>query len=298
MRKNKKRRDDMERDTFGKKLPAILKIRSHLKSLTKTEAVAAMYVLENVKDIIYMSVTEVAEKAGVGETTVLRFCRKLGYKGFQDFKLMLAQDLALMEKQLDKNISEKDDADGLVNKVIASHRLILEETGKIINRDELTKAIEKLTHAKSILFLGVGSSGLTAIQAAHSFSRIGKKSDAKQDSHFQAIAASLLSEQDVVVGLSVSGSTKDTIDNLRIAKQTGACIICITQNAKSPITQIADILLYIAARENPLEGSSFSSQMSQMAVIEMLHAGVSLKLKETADKYRERTAQAVSEKLY
>lgn len=287
----------MEDKKEQRTLSVVLKIRSYLRALTKTEAVVAEYVLRHVNEVIYMSVTEVAEQAGVGDTTVLRFCRKLGFKGFQDFKLLLAQDLALNVQQAEE-IGAEDDEDTLVRRVLSSHRLILEETGKMIERSSLRQAVEVLTKAERILFTGVGSSGVIALQAAHAFSRIGKKCDAKQDPHFQAVSTSLLTKDDAVVALSVSGSTKDTIDNLEIARVTGASIICITHNARSPITQLSDISLLMAARENPLQGSSFSSQVSQLAVLEMLYRGVSLNLKETADRCREKTAQAVSEKLY
>ena len=63
----------------------LLVIRSHLSALTKTETIVAEYVLDHAKDVIYLSVTELAERADVGETTVLRFFRKLGFYGFQVF---------------------------------------------------------------------------------------------------------------------------------------------------------------------------------------------------------------------
>ncbi|WP_218091836.1 MurR/RpiR family transcriptional regulator [Paenibacillus solanacearum] len=276
----------------------LLAIRSQLNALTKTEAVVAAYVLEHPEDVIYLSVTDVAEKAGVGETTVLRFCRKLGYRGFQDFKLLLAQDLVQPAGHTPEEVKADDDPATLRQKLVASHSRILEDTGKLLDAAKLGQAIELLAQADTIQFYGVGSSGLTAQQAAHSFSRIGKKSDAKQDTHFQAMSASLLTERDVAVGLSVSGSTKDTIENLRLAREGGARILCITHNARSPITKLSDVDLLMAAKENPFQGSSLSAKISQLTVIDILLAGVSLRLQEAAGKFRERTAKAVSEKLY
>jgi len=276
----------------------LLAIRSQLNALTKTEAVVAVYVLEHPEDVIYLSVTDVAEKAGVGETTVLRFCRKLGYRGFQDFKLLLAQDLVQPAGHTPEEVKAGDDPATLRQKLVASHSRILEDTGKLLDAAKLGQAIELLAQADTIQFYGVGSSGLTAQQAAHSFSRIGKKSDAKQDTHFQAMSASLLTERDVAVGLSVSGSTKDTIENLRLAREGGARILCITHNARSPITKLSDVDLLMAAKENPFQGSSLSAKISQLTVIDILLAGVSLRLQEAAGKFRERTAKAVSEKLY
>ncbi|WP_404454970.1 MurR/RpiR family transcriptional regulator [Virgibacillus necropolis] len=276
----------------------LLKIQSYASSLTKAEATVANYVISNSKDVIYLSITDLAEKADVGETTVLRFCRKLGFRGFQDFKLSLAQDQVQPASDLHEEVMENDDAATLVKKIVSSLSRGMEETRDLLDPKKLEKAIQMIVKAKNVHFYGVGSSGVTAAEAAHSFTRIGKSCDAKQDTHFQAISASLMSEDDVAVGFSISGSTKDTNDNLKIAKDRGAYIICVTHNARSPITKISDVDLLMSAKENPLQGSSLLARISQLAIVDILCTGVSMQMKETAIKYRERTAKAVSEKFY
>lgn len=269
-----------------------------MNGLTKAEQKVAQYILDNASDIIYHSVTELAEKADVGETTVLRLCRKLKFQGFQDFKLSLAQDLVKPIDNLHQEITEEDDSTALNEKIIANHIRTLEQTRELAVSDQLGKAIHALLRARCIYFFGVGSSGLTAMQAAHSFSRIGKLSSAKADTHFQAMEAALMTKEDVAVGISISGSTKDTIENLTLAKKTGATVIAITSNARSPITKVADISLLMIARENPLQGSSLSAKISQLAVIDILNVAVSLQMKDEALRTREVTARAISEKLY
>ncbi|MFD0957996.1 MurR/RpiR family transcriptional regulator [Paenibacillus chungangensis] len=276
----------------------MLNIRSHMNGLTKTEQKVAQYILDHADETIYYSVTELAEKVGVGETSVLRFCRKLKYSGFQDFKLSLAQDLVMPTEQLHKEVAEEDAPGALSQKIIATHMQILEQTRELIHEEQLSKAIDTLVEASGIYFFGVGTSGLIATQAAHSFMRIGKSSSAHTDSHFQAMQASLIGKGDVAVGISITGSTKDTIENLERAKHTGAKIIAITSNARSPITKVADIILIMAAWENPLQGSSLAAKISQLAVIDILNVAVALKTKDEALKYREMTAKATSSKLY
>ncbi|SDF27321.1 DNA-binding transcriptional regulator, MurR/RpiR family, contains HTH and SIS domains [Fontibacillus panacisegetis] len=276
----------------------LLSIRSHLNGLTKTEQKVAKFILDNSQDIIYHSVTELAERADVGETTVLRFCRKLKFQGFQDFKLSLAQDLVKPSDRLYNEVTEEDDASTVKQKVVSMHISSLEQTSELVNHEQLEKAISVLHDAECIHFFGVGSSGLTALQAAHSFSRIGKRTMARSDTHFQAMAASLMGPNEVAVGISISGSTKDTIDNLSLAKKAGAKIVVITSNARSPITKIADIVLLMVARENPLQGSSLSAKVSQLVLIDILNVGVTFKMKEDALKVREVTAKAITDKLY
>nr|WP_114497136.1 MurR/RpiR family transcriptional regulator [Fontibacillus phaseoli] len=276
----------------------LLSIRSHLNGLTKTEQKVAHFILDHAQDVIYHSVTELAERADVGETTVLRFCRKLKFQGFQDFKLSLAQDLVKPSDRLYNEVTEEDDASTLNRKVISMHIGALEQTSELVNSEQLEQAITLLHQADNIHFFGVGSSGLTALQAAHSFSRIGKRSQAKTDTHFQAMAASLMRPGDVAVGISISGSTKDTIETLSLAKKAGSKIIVITSNARSPITKLADIVLLMVARETPLQGSSLSAKISQLVIVDILNVGVTLKFKEEALKFREVTAKAITDKLY
>jgi len=272
-----------------------LLIRSHINAFTKTEAKVANFVLNNLEKVIYLSVTELAEKAGVGETTVLRFCRKLDYKGFQEFKISLAKTSYHQEKQPGK-INSDDDINSIINKTSENHIASIRNTNKLLNSSHIEQAIDYLIHATLIQFFGSGTSGLIAQQAAHLFMRIGKLTSVNIDSHFQVMSASLLSENDVAIGFSVSGETKDTIYNLRLAKERGAKTICITSSARSTITEISDVSLIIDAKENPLEGSSITPTLSQLSVIDILYTGVLINDEDKALKYREKTAKAVSDK--
>ncbi|ALC89328.1 transcriptional regulator [Bacillus sp. FJAT-18017] len=273
------------------KMSTTLKIKSYYNSLTKTEKKAADYIVGNRNDIIYCSVTELADKADVGETTVLRLCRKIGFTGFQDFKLALAQETVMMTAPVESEQS-------IISKTAARHLKILEESRQLLDEEQVEKAVQIMLSSKNNFFFGVGSSGLTALQAVNVFTRIGIICDSKQDSHFQAISASLLDEDDCAIGISVSGSTKDTIRNLEIAKKAGAKIICITSNRKSPITKLADIVLLTSSKEGPLEGSSIVSQIAQLSVIDILHSAIMNKREDMAQTVRKVTAKAVSDKMY
>lgn len=268
-----------------------LKIKSYYNSLTKTEKKAADYIVANLNDIIYCSVTELAEKADVGETTVLRLCRKIGFSGFQDFKLALAQESVMMA-------AEEEIEQSVINKTSSIHLKVLEESRQLLEEEQVERAVQTILSSQNTVFFGVGSSGLTALEAVNVFTRIGIKCDARQDSHFQAMIASLLTENDCAIGISVSGSTKDTIHNLEIAKKAGARIICITSNSKSPITKLADIVLLTSSKEGPLEGSSIVSKIAQLSVIDTLHSALINKREDISQTARKATAKAVTDKMY
>ena len=275
-----------------------LKINSYYNSFTKTEKKVADFVLENTNDVMYYSITELADKASVGESTVLRFSRKLGFSGFQDFKLAVAQDHNQPSNYEDEEIQHSDDMKSVINKVIKKQINSLEGNLQLLDDKSIQKAVDIIVQSRKVTFFGVGSSGITAGQASSSMLRIGINCDYKQDSHFQAMSASLLTTEDCVIGISVSGSTKDTIYNLEIAKKAGAKIICITNNAKSPITKLADIVLLISGKENPLEGSSILSQLAQLSCVDILCTSIKNQGNNKTKTYRELTAKALSEKLY
>ncbi|MFK3960776.1 MurR/RpiR family transcriptional regulator [Guptibacillus hwajinpoensis] len=267
-------------------------IRSYYPSLTKSEQKVADKVLADIDSVLYSSVTDLADMSGVGETTALRFCRKLGFKGYQEFKLTLAKTLS--------NDSKEDEVDGQgMHYAIAKNtKNVIDETLQMIDENLLNLCISAIDEAKHLHFYGVGTSGLTALDAKNRLIRIGKHSDAIIDPHVQAMDAATLGSGDVVVGISLSGSTKDTLDSLEIAKKNGAKVIAITYYARSPIAQLADYVLLSGGKESPLEGGSLSAKIAQLFVIDLLCTGLALHDKERSVEMKEKTARSVINKIY
>lgn len=276
----------------------LIMIQSVYQSLTKSEQKVADVVLADTKESMYYSVTDLAEKANVGETTVIRFCRKLGFRGYQEFKLAIAQNITGIVDRATGEIQESDNFNELSHKITAHNKQVIEETLSLALDSPFQKAVDAIVKAKKIYFFGVGSSGITASDAQYRFMRLGFNSEYATDAHIIAMNCALVSEDDVVVGISSSGSTKDLVDLVGLAKENGAFIICLTNHAKSPITQFADAILLAAARENPLQGGAFSSKIGQLHVLDILTTLISIQQKETSQKSLEKTAKAVLNKLY
>lgn len=282
----------------GGKAATLLHIQSLRPSFTKSEQKVADIVLAQTESVIYLSVIDLAEKAGVGETTVLRFCRKIGFRGYQEFKLALAQELVHPVKNLHGEVGEDDSLVTITQKVTAFNRQAVEDTHAMLDTKLLERCVELFRTAGTIHFYGVGTSAVTALDAKYTFLRLGLKVDAFNESHLQAMAAATLGPGDVAIGLSVSGSTKDTIDSLKVAKQAGATVICITHYRRSPITNVADITLLTAAQEGPLQGGSLAAKIAQLHVIDVICTALTMRIKEKALLYKERTAKAVLERKY
>lgn len=270
-------------------------IRTGRAAMSRSEQKIADYITQQPTDVIYLSITEVADRARVGEATVSRFCRRLGFRGFQDLKLALAQELAPAAAAVGPVGDGK--LATLTRQIARRSMKVIEDTALLMDQQGLERAITLLAGAHKIDFYGVGSSGLTALDAQHKFLSIGKLCQAFVDPHVQAISASLLTPADVAVAFSHSGSTKDVVGSLRWARERGARTICVTSAARSPITTIADVVLLAAPGEPTLVGT-LHSKIAHLFVMELLFEGCVERLGPIAREAAELTLAAVMDKMY
>ena len=216
----------------------ITSIKSAYNQFTKAEKKVADYILANPRDVLFMSITDLAEACEVGDTSVFRFCKTMDLKGYQEFKMMLSLSISKGQEQVDQftgnNISMEDSFGELARKVLNTNINALNETFSMIKEEDIDRAITLIHRARRVFFFGVGASMLTAMKAMNKFMRIENKVFCIQDSHMQAMAAATMDERDTAVIFSYSGATKDTIHVAEVAKRSGAKIICITRFVKSP----------------------------------------------------------------
>lgn len=276
----------------------LLLLVSIYPSLTKMEKKVADVVQLNPEETILLTVTDLAEKADVSETTVIRFCRRLGFRGFQEFKLAIAQNMANIPSGIDGHIEDSDDPTAIAQKVTLKNKQVLQDTADFIQADIFNLAVDTLINAKKILTVGVGSSGVTALDAQYRFMRLGLNVEGQRDPHIFAMMASLIGKGDVAFGISSSGSTKDVIETMAIAKDNGARVICLTSHAKSPITNYADIVLLVPSRESPLQGGELSTKIGQIHMIDLLSQLILIKNKAVSLDSIQKTSNAVADKLY
>lgn len=253
----------------------ILRINSYMEQLKPAEKKVAKYILNNREEVIHLSITKLAREAGVSEATVVKFCQHIGYSGYQELKIMLAQ--AEKKGQQDRiygEIEADDNVEEIINKIFQIYDQSLHNTKKLFDNNNIREAIKTVINSKRIYFFGFGASGIVARDSELKFKRINYVAEALLDNHKQKTIASLLSEDDLVVAISDSGRTKELMESLEIAKNAGAKIITITSNMGSPVTKISDIILLTSSKETPFRGSALASRMAQLAVIDVLFLGV------------------------
>lgn len=276
----------------------IERLRNIYSELKGAEKRVGEYILKNPTDIIHSSITELAENCKCGEATVFRLSKKLGFKGYQDLKIRIASEIVQPLVNIHEEIKENDDTLVLMQKVFNSTISSLNETLRINDSKDLDKAIGYIHKAKRIAFFGMGGSAAIALDAYHKFMRTGKYCVFHEDSHFQAMISSMYDENDCIIAVSNTGSNKDLVENLRIAKEKGVKIISVTSNYKSPILKVSDVVLVSYGKENLSKSEAMESRISALSLIDCLFVGTCLKDQDNYYKALGQIRKAIANKRY
>lgn len=271
-----------------------LKIQTSYNQLTKAEKKIADYILNNMDHAIYMSITELANACDVGETSVYRFCRTMEFGGYQEFKMELSFYLASNKSgNSEKPIDISFEKERMMRQIEA-----IEETYQLLDTKSITRIVKMMEAANSIYFFGVGGSAQTAQDFWGKFIRITPKVRLIQDAHMQAMATSLLTENDLIFLVSYSGATKDIANIADIAKGVHAKVVGITHYQKSPLTKYTDEILLCGSKEAPLEGGSLTVKTSQIYILDLLYSAYYRRNKKSSIENQHKSSQSVASRLF
>lgn len=262
----------------------------------RAEKKIADWIIANPGKLIPLSISELADECKCSEATIVRFARRLGFEGYQALKISLAREDNV--RDVSESIKPEDSTFEVFEKVCNDIYCSLERTKKMLNPDSLMLAAEKIHSANKIISLGLGNSAAIAVDMSHKFLRAGCNAVAYTDNHMQAIAASHLSAGDVAIGVSHSGSSKDIVDALRIAKERGAVTICLTNYGKSPILKVSDIVLQTVADETQYSILALNSRIAQLAIVDALYFYLVFKKGEEATEAIAATEKALLSKKF
>lgn len=270
------------------------RLRSVSTELTKAEQKVAEYILTNPAKVIHLSITELAETVGSAEATIFRLCQKLGFKGYQRFKIALAGDLYTPAESVCKEVDPDDSLSVVASKVFQSINEGLQDTLKILNQTALEQAVELLVSARRIDVYGSGGSAVIANDIEHRFMRFGVPVHAYADPHMQISSAALLGSEDVVMAISHTGSNRDLLDSVKMARESGAKVIAITSHMKSPLSKLADVSLYGTAKETEYRSEAMASRLVHLGIVDVLYVGVVLREQERVGNNMEKIRQAIA----
>ena len=275
------------------------KIAHEYYQLTASEKKIAGHVTAFRWESQFLSISELAQATGVAEATVSRFCRKLGYKNYNAFKLAVANSAARRSASanpLSGEVLPDDSVMDMCRKICSADIEAVNQSMAAICPEDIVKAADLLVSARRVLCMGQGASSLMAQEAAHLFSTAMTNFYAIVDSHTQAIRAALLDGNDLIFYFSYSGSTRELLDTLKIAKEQGVKCILVTRYPRSPGAALAEVVLECGSNEGPLQLGSVAARMAQLYLVDVLFSEVSRRDMKTIRARRKRVAEALGSK--
>ena len=246
----------------------LLQAQSLYADMGKAERRVADWLLSHPGEVLPYAIRELAAACDTSEATIVRFSRRLGFNGYQELKLSLARESE--KKIIAPNITATDSCFDVFEKICNDAYLSLERTKKTLSAPAMAEAADAIASAGRVVLIGLGSSASVASDASDKLLRAGCNSASYGDTHMQTVAVSRLSSGDVLVGISHSGSSKDIVDAMRIAKERGATTVSITAKERSPITRQSDLVLLTDTEEVRHSSLGLSSHLSRLLVLDAL----------------------------
>lgn len=273
----------------------LVSLQAAVSSLSPTERKAAQYILDYPQQVVSMSVQKLAELADVSEATIIRLSKSLHCKGFQELKLRIAGDLSQnsLPTESYQEIRVDSTIENLIESVTTNNILSMQDTLTVLSPKSAEEAIHVLSHARKIGLFGVGASGVIALDFQQKLARINRWAEVGIGFDAQATIAANMVPGDVVFGISYSGQTEDMIRSLTISKENGASIISLTRYGTNPVSELADIQLFVSTLENSIRSGAMASRSSQLNVIDILYIGIAGRNYEQTVLSLERTRNAV-----
>jgi RpiR family carbohydrate utilization transcriptional regulator len=254
-------------------------IRAAMPDLRKSDAKVASLVLGDPRWVLDSTVAEAAERAGVSQPTVIRFCVAIGFSGFQEFKLRLAHTLALGRPATHSVISGTDSLDSVADKIFEYTLTSLDWARQHLDREALNRAVAILEQATAIEFFGYGASGIVAQDAQQKFPLFDVPCRAQADSHQQIMAASMMRPGEVAVVISNTGRTRQIAEAAETARKSGARVIGLL-GAEGPVSALCDVSLLIETLDNTDVYTPTTSRIAALVVIDVLSTAVALRRSE------------------
>ncbi|WP_321300208.1 MurR/RpiR family transcriptional regulator [uncultured Sphaerochaeta sp.] len=251
---------------------AIYTIRSKYNTLSAKEKKIADFILEHPKESVNPSIEKLAERIGISESTMVRFARKLGYSGYQRFRIALARETIPKNEQVfETELLEGEDVVGMVFK---NAQRTLSETLEAIDRKAIKESAILIAKARSVFLMGLGGSNTLAQDAYHKFIRTGINCQYAADFHMQLMLASQATEEDVALIVSHTGEGYDTLALAEELRNNGAKLLILTSNARSPLAKLGDYVLSVSPCCSKIVAESFSARITSLVLIDVLYVEI------------------------
>lgn len=256
---------------------ALLKLREQSRLFSTTEQEIAGHILENPQLVVDMSIHELAKHTFSSASSIVRLCNHTGYSGYKEFRKAVTYELAMREQTRrieQEEISYSDSLQDIIDKVTYANIVSLEETRALMDVTVLRSCVEMIKNARRIYLFGLGASLIAAQDAYLKFLRLNKLAIINMDWHSQILQAKNSDHRDLGIVISYSGATTEMVECMKIMKENKTPIIAITRCVNSPVSELADQLLYTTANESVFRTGAMASRTSQLNIIDILYTAL------------------------
>lgn len=272
-----------------------LRLEKMYGSLPPREKRVAKFVMWHPEKVLTLSVTALGKETDTSDATVVRFCQRLGYEGYREFRVRVARELRTAGPT--PTVPDEHEHSELANVPRHAALAAVERTSMELDHAALQRVATAIATARRVDFYGAGASAVAAMDAHMKFMRLGIVGMAHMNAHMQVMSAAVTSPEDVAIGISHSGCTRDTLDALAHAKASGATTVAVTGFSEMPIESLADIVLYTKVAEEHGR-TSFAATVAQLTLFDILFLAVTRKLGDDAVVNMEKTRGALVHKIF
>lgn len=238
---------------------------------------------ENAKEAITLPINVLAERCGVGDATLIRFYRLLGYGSYPMFRIALAKEVSETEPcPIYEEVEKQDEVSDVIRKVIGSSIQGISDLTNQLSPSALEAIVDKFLTAVHVHVIGMGASGVVAQDAMHKLMRLGLKISGYSDPHLMTIAASVARSDEVFLAICHSGETIDILRTLKLAKERGCYTCAITSSLDSSITRLVSSYLLSCTRDTKMRSDAMISRIVQLVVIDILYVMLALRIGDEA----------------
>ncbi len=249
----------------------ILLLQEVLDDLPAAERRVAAFILDNPKQFVSLSITQLADHCGTSAAGVVRLCKRLRMSGFRELKLRITLDLSQsLETQRILEIEPGISIDEVIASHIHNNGVILNDLGKTIDSAAIDRAVTRILLARRVDLYGVGASGVVAMDLYQKLLRIGLSCSFDPDGRLQITSACALTEDDVALAISYTGETRIVMAAVEEAKKSGATTISLTRFTRNALAEAADINLFVPSSKSLIRQVAMSSRIAQLVVVDIL----------------------------
>lgn len=256
----------------------LISLKSQLTSLARTDRVIAQSIVDDPAHFVQVSVKSFANHIGTSDATVIRFCKKMGFSGYQALKEKLKSDLLTPQRShqtvLTSNIYIDDSVEDTANKLCGIISQSIHETKIALDLKVIENIVKRILSCQRVFFIGLGGSGMSALEASLKFNRIGIDANGFNEKHAMFYKLQHTTSKDIVIALSHSGKTEDILNAQLTAKECGAYTIVITNNLTSPLAEHSDMKILNCSEGEVYQGDSIGTRVSQMYILDLIYTEI------------------------